>query len=273
MPRWEGIALERGEGGAGVGEGVDADAEPGHAVAAEDAIAGDLLSFTGEKAKLFEVFIQLGAILAVVWAYRDRIFALLRRLRTDPASRRFAVSLIIAFTPAAAVGFLTHKYIKQYLFNTVTVSVALIVGGIVILLIERMRHTNRVQEMEQTPYSSALGVGIAQVFALFPGVSRSGATIMGGLLSGMTRKAATEFSFFLAIPTMFAATIFDLSEYSEELTRSDIGILAVGFVSAFVSALWVVHWLIRFVSHNDFKPFAYYRIIFGTILLLFYYFH
>ncbi|MHB9154606.1 MAG: undecaprenyl-diphosphate phosphatase [Endomicrobiales bacterium] len=235
-------------------------------------LAGTALSFVGEKAKLFEIFIQLGAILAVVWAYRDKIFSLLAKLPGDKQAQRFGMGIFIAFLPAALVGAGTHKYIKAYLFSPLTVAAALVVGGILILLIERRTHSNRVSEMEDITYTVALAVGIAQVLALFPGISRSGATIMGGLMAGMTRKASTEFSFFLAIPTMLAATMFDLFNGFRGLALSDLQVMAVGFIAAFISALWVVRWLIRFVSHNDFKPFAYYRIIFGGVLLGWMYF-
>lgn len=235
-------------------------------------LAGEVLSWTGEKAKVFEVFIQLGAILAVVWAYRNKVISLVSRLSTDRATQKFAISIAIAFFPAAFVGLLTHKLIKQYLFSPFSVIIALITGGLIILLIEKQKHSNEIPEMENITFKVALCVGIAQILSLFPGVSRSGATIMGGILFGMTRKASTEFSFFLAIPTMLAATLFDLSKSANLLTFSDFEVLAVGFVSAFISALWVVKWLIKFVSTHDFKPFAYYRIIFGGILLLFYLF-
>ena len=234
-------------------------------------VVGNFISFTGETAKLFEVFIQLGAILAVVWIYRDKVFSLLKNLPSQKGAQEFALKLLVAFTPAAVVGLLTHKLIKRYLFGPVTVSYALVAGGIIILLIEAMKHRDEVSEMESLTYRMAFWVGIAQVLSLFPGVSRSGATIMGGLLAGMNRKASTEFAFFLAIPTMFAATLFDLAKSAGSLNSSDYGTLAVGFIAAFFSGIWVVRWLIRFVSNNNFKPFAYYRIIFGGLLLIYYF--
>ncbi|OGW73082.1 MAG: undecaprenyl-diphosphatase [Nitrospirae bacterium RIFOXYB2_FULL_43_5] len=236
-------------------------------------LAGNFISFTGEKAKLFEVFIQLGAKLAIVWVYKDRILTLCRNLPKDKGVQGFALKILVAFMPAAIVGLATHKLIKQYLFGPVTVSFALVVGGLIILLIEAMKHSDEAQEMESLTYRMALWVGIAQVLALFPGVSRSGATIMGGIVAGMSRKASTEFSFFLAIPTMFAATIFDFAKSAGSLTGSDIGMLGVGFVFAFFSAIWVVKWLIKFVSTNNFRPFAYYRIVFGGVLLVYYLTH
>lgn len=233
-------------------------------------LAGEFLAFTGEKAKLFEVFIQLGAILAVVWVYREKLWALAVKLPKEKAAQSFALKLLVAFTPAAGIGFFTHNLIKEYLFGPVTVAFALVAGGAAILIIERMKHPDKASEMEDLTYRMAFWVGIAQILALFPGVSRSGATIMGGLMAGMTRKASTEFSFFLAIPIMFAATLFDLAKSAGGLTSSDIGTLAVGFVSAFISALWVIRWLIKFVSTNNFRPFAWYRIVFGGILLIYY---
>lgn len=234
-------------------------------------ITGDLLGMVGEKAKLFEVVIQLGAILAVVWAYKEKVISLCGRVaRRDQQAWRFGMSLAAAFMPAAVVGVLFHKAIKHYLFGPITVAGALVAGGIAILIIERMRHANRITDMEAAPVKTGWWVGVAQVFALFPGVSRSGATIMGGLLAGMSRTAATEFSFFLAIPTMFAATIFDLSGALKIMSASDLVSLSVGFVTAFISALWVVRWLIRFVSTNSFRVFAWYRIVFGVLLLIFY---
>ncbi|MBU0952655.1 MAG: undecaprenyl-diphosphate phosphatase [Elusimicrobia bacterium] len=235
-------------------------------------LAGEALHFSGETAKLFEVFIQLGAILAVLWIYRAKCLSLVVRFPKDKQAQRFGVSLLIAFLPAAIVGLVVHKAIKQYLFGPVTVAIALIVGGLVILFIERQKHSNKVEQMEDITFKIALAVGLAQVLALFPGVSRSGATIMGGLLAGMSRKASTEFSFFLAIPTMLAATLFDLAKSYSLLSFSDFQMLAIGFVFAFLSALWVITWLIKFVSTHDFKPFAYYRIVFGGILLCYYLF-
>jgi undecaprenyl-diphosphatase len=230
-------------------------------------VVGQALSMTNETAKLFEVFIQLGSILAVVWAYRAKILSLIVSFPSDGRTRRFGLGLAVAFVPAALVGLALHRSIKDYLFGPVTVAGALVIGGIVILLIERRDHSNCVSEADHVDLPTALAVGLAQITALFPGVSRSGATIMGGILAGMTRRAATEFSFFLAIPTMLAATMFDLLTHFSTLSKNDLEMLAIGFVSAFFSALWVVKWLLAFVSGHDFKPFAYYRILFGTILL------
>jgi undecaprenyl-diphosphatase len=233
-------------------------------------LVGELISFTGEKAKLFDVFIQLGAILAIVWIYRTKILSVVRNITRDTNAKNFTGNILIAFMPAAIIGVLVHKYIKAYLFSPFTVSIALILGGVLIIVIEKTKHSNKIEKTDDIDFKTAFLVGCAQVVALFPGISRSGATIMGALLSGMNRKTAAEFSFFLAIPTMFAATLFDLYKDFHLLSINDVGIFATGFISAFVSAICVVYWFIRFISNNNFMVFAYYRIIFGTILLYFY---
>src|SRR3989339_1245503 len=235
-------------------------------------LAAEMLGAGGEKAKLFEVFIQLGAILAVLWIYRAKIISVIGGLPKEAGARRLALGLVVAFLPAAVVGAAAHGAIKKYLFGTHTVAAALVAGGLVMLYIESRKHRNSIESVDALTLRSAFAVGVAQVFALVPGVSRAGATIMGGLLAGMSRKTATEFSFFLAIPTMLAATTFDLAKGYSALTSGDMKILAVGFIAAFVSALWVVRWLLAFISHNDFKLFAWYRIIFGIFLMLLYYF-
>ena len=220
----------------------------------------------------FEVVIQLGAILAVVWLYRQKVFGVLRAAPRDPTARRLIWNLLIAFLPAAVIGFLARDYVKEYLFHPFPVAVALVVGGIVILLIERWHkqrtvHTEQVDDLRPR---RALGVGLAQVASLVPGVSRSGATIMGGLALGMSRVAATEFSFFLAIPVMFAASGFDLWESRHLLSLADAPVFAVGFVVSFLSAIVVIRALIRFVSRNTFVPFAWYRIVFGLLMIIVY---
>jgi undecaprenyl-diphosphatase len=233
-------------------------------------LAGEWLGFEGDLAATFEIFIQLGAILAVVWIYRRRIADTFRHVQSDPVARRLLINLGIAFLPAAIVGFLIHDWIKAYLFSPITVAWALVVGGLGILAVERWRPKPRIEDVDAMPNRTALGVGLAQVLSLFPGVSRSGATIMGGMSIGMTREAATEFSFFLAIPVMFAATLYDLVQSRELLSGSAVPMLAVGFVTAFLSAIVVVKALIRFVSQHSFRPFAWYRVVFGGLLLLYY---
>ncbi|HEY4485935.1 MAG TPA: undecaprenyl-diphosphate phosphatase, partial [Nitrospiria bacterium] len=233
-------------------------------------LAGDLLGFDDERAKAFEIFIQLGAILSVVWLYREKLSGVLRDLPRRREAGQFLLNLFIAFLPAAFLGFLSHHAIKAYLFNPITVSLALVGGGIGILLIERMKHRGHVGNIDDLTLKQAFGIGMAQCLALFPGVSRSGATIMGGLMIGLERKVATEFSFFLAIPTMFAATAYDLLKNRNAMSLSDIPLFAVGFITAFISALVVVRRFVGFVSRHDFSAFAYYRIIFGAIVLAYY---
>ena len=231
-------------------------------------VAGDLLGFTGERAKTFEIFIQLGAILSVVWLYRARFLGLARDLGRTERSRRFAVNLLLGFLPAAVLGLVAHRWIKAYLFTVPTVAGALVVGGLAILLIERTRPVERVPDVDDLPPRLALGVGFAQVLSLFPGVSRAGATILGGYLLGLSRTAATEFSFFLAVPVMFAATLLDLISSRDALTAADVPVFAVGFVVSFVSALVVIRAFLGFVAKRDFTPFAWYRIAAGSALLL-----
>lgn len=233
-------------------------------------LAGGLLGFDDERARVFEISIQLGAILSVVWLYREKLSAVIHDITRSKEARGFAVNLISAFLPAAIVGLTVHKTIKAYLFNPITVAGALMVGGIAILLIERMDHRNHVTSTDDMTVRQAFGVGVAQCLALFPGVSRSGATIMGGLIIGLERKVAAEFSFFLAIPTMFAATGYDLLKNRDVLSTSDIPLFVIGFITAFFSALVVVRAFLGYVSRRDFSVFAYYRIVFGVMVLAFY---
>jgi undecaprenyl-diphosphatase len=233
-------------------------------------IAGDWLDFEGRRATVFEVFIQLGAILAVVWLYRDRLFRLVAGIRTDPVNRRLAWGLFLAFLPAAVVGLLAHDAIKRYLFNPVSVAAALVAGGLAMLLIERLAPKPRVVRVDDVGPGTAFGIGLAQVLSLVPGVSRSGATIMGGYCLGLSRAAATEFSFFLAIPVMVAATGYDLLKSLPLLSAADVPVFATGFVVSFIAALVVVRLFVAFVSRSTFVPFAVYRIIFGLALLLWY---
>ena len=232
-------------------------------------ITGDIINFTGERAKTFEIFIQLGSILGVVWHYRQKVISLLIGLN-NPPSQRFVINLFIAFLPAAVVGLLFHSAIKAHLFNPITVAYALIVGGIIILVIERFPKPVRVHSVDDLTPMDALKVGVAQTAALFPGISRAGATIMGGLLTGLSRTSATEFSFFLAMPTMLAATLFELFNSRDILHADDIIIFATGFVMAFLTALVVVKAFLAYVTRHNFLPFAYYRIGFGILVLLYF---
>ena len=221
-------------------------------------LAGELVGATGDRWDVFKIVIQTGAMLAVLWEYRARFF------RVDVALYR---NLIVAFIPAAVLGLAFSKYIKQYLFHAVPVALAFIVGGVIILLVDRGARQARVESTRQMTWIDALKVGIAQCFALIPGTSRSGATIIGGMLFGLSRPAATEFSFFLAVPTLVAAGAYDFWKNRALFSRADVGLFTVGSVVAFISAFIVVRWLIRYVATHDFRPFAWYRIAFGVVVL------
>jgi len=233
-------------------------------------LTASLLDFTGEKVKVFEIAIQAGAMLAVCWEYRVRIASVLTGLFSDPKAQRFALNVIIAFTPAAVLGFLFNKAITAKLFSPVPVALAFIVGGFVILWVEKRNKTApkaRVESVDDMTALDALKVGIAQAFALIPGTSRSGATIIGGMLFGLSRKAATEFSFFLAIPTLFGATIYSVYKQRDLLSAVDLPWFGVGAAASFVSAFLCVRWLLRYISSHDFTIFAWYRIVFGIIVI------
>jgi undecaprenyl-diphosphatase len=225
-------------------------------------LASALLGATDERWKVFNLVIQSGAMLAVVWEYRARFF------RVDIALYR---NLIVAFIPAAVIGLAFSQLIKAHLFHAVPVALAFIVGGVIILLVERRPYRARVASTREMTARDALKVGIAQCFALIPGTSRSGATIIGGMLFGLSRQAATEFSFFLAVPTLVAAGGYDLFKNRALLSAHDAPIFGIGLLVAFVSAFVVIRWLIRYVATHDFKPFAWYRIVFGLVVLVTYY--
>lgn len=231
-------------------------------------LAGDLLHFNDEKGKVFEIVIQFGAILAIVWEYRAKIVRVVKGLPHDSEAQRFALNLAIAFTPAAVLGLLFHKAITARLFQPIPVALAFIVGGLVILWAERRRHVIRIVTVEELGVVDALKLGLAQALALIPGTSRSGATIIGGLLFGLSRKAATEFSFFLAIPTLTAATFYQAYSERALFSAADLPMFAVGFVAAFVSAFLCVRWLLRYISSHDFTSFAWYRIAFGMLVII-----
>ena len=230
-------------------------------------IVGALLDFNDDKGKLFEVVIQLGAILAVCWEYRRRLLHVAVTLGSSVPSRRFVLNLLIAFLPAAVLGLAFGSSIKRHLFAPIPVALALVIGGVLILWAERRHHRIRINSVEEIGSVDALKLGLAQALALIPGTSRSGATIIGGLFFGLSRRAATEFSFFLAIPTLTAAALYDLLKHRDLLSADDAGLFAVGFVAAFVSALIAVRGLIRYVSDHDFTVFAWYRIGFGLLVL------
>ena len=230
-------------------------------------LAGDLLNFNDERGKLFEIVIQSGAILAVCWEYRQRIARVFGTLDSDPDSRRLLRNIAVAFMPLAVLGLLFGKAIKATLFNPVAVATAFIVGAFIILWAERRQHVIRVDSVDDLSAMDAFKLGLAQACALIPGTSRSGATIIGGLLFGLSRKAATEFSFFLAVPTLMAASAYQLYKERHLLAADDLGLWAVGFVASFVSAFLCVRWLLRFISTHDFTIFAWYRIAFGIVVL------
>lgn len=236
-------------------------------------IAADAVGFAQTPGSdTFVIAIQAGAILAVCWYYRARILSVLKGLFSEPKEQRLAVNTIVAFLPAAVIGVLVAGLIKAYLFNAVTVAVALVVGGLLILWVEnrqeRLGIVPRVATMDDMTWKDALAVGFCQCLAMIPGTSRSGATIIGGLVLGLSRKAATEFSFFLSIPTIFGATVYDLWKSREVLHMANLPGLAIGTAVSFFSALLVVHWLLRYVSTNNFKAFGWYRILFGVVILV-----
>ena len=239
-------------------------------------LAGSLLdftspSFTAEKRHIFEIVIQAGAILAICWEYRVKIGVVLGGLFSDAAARKFVLNLMVAFIPLAALGLLFGKAIKSVLFSPVPVAMAFIVGGLIILWVERRAKTNpvaiRIHCVEDMSTLDAFKVGCAQACALIPGTSRSGATIIGGMLFGLSRKAATEFSFFLAIPTLLVATAYLLFKERNLLSAADLPLFGIGTFAAFVSAFFCVRWLLRYISTHDFTIFAWYRIVFGLVVL------
>ncbi len=233
-------------------------------------IVGDLLDFNDAKGKVFEIVIQLGAILAVCWEFRARLSGVVRGLGREAAANRFVVNLVVGFLPAGVLGLMLHKLIKEHLFNPFTVAIALIVGALIIFWVERMNHVPRVNSIDDMDWKDALKVGFAQSVAMFPGTSRSGATIIGGMLFGLSRQTATEFSFYLAIPTMFAATFYDVYKNWALLSLSDLDVFATGFVVSFISAFWAVKGLLRYVAHHNFNAFAWYRLVLGFIVLVYF---
>ncbi|KAF7597658.1 MAG: undecaprenyl-diphosphatase [Candidatus Dactylopiibacterium carminicum] len=231
-------------------------------------LAGSLLDFSDERAQLFMIVIQAAAILAVVWEFRARLGCAVKGLPHDPQARALFINVGIAFVPLAALGLMFGGWLKAHLFNAPVVATSFILGAFVILWAERKDQCERVARIEDMNWLDALKVGIAQCFSLIPGTSRSGATIIGGMLFGLSRKAATEFTFFLAIPTLGIASLYSLYKERELLSFDDLGMWAVGMTASFLSAFLVVRWLIRFVSQHSFRIFAWYRIAFGVIVLM-----
>jgi undecaprenyl-diphosphatase len=241
-------------------------------------LVGDLLNFNDEKGKAFEVIIQFGAILAVCWEYRQKIIDVLAGLSNKPLAQRFALNVIIATIPAVTLALLFGKFIKSVLFSPIPVATAFIVGALIIFWAESIQKNksaisnNRIESMDDLRWKDALKIGLAQCAALIPGTSRSGATIIGGMLFGLPRQVATEFSFFLAIPVIAGATLYELVKLRHVLGETSWGtfgpVLAVGFVVSFISAFACIRWLIRYVASHDFKVFAWYRIVFGVVVLI-----
>jgi undecaprenyl-diphosphatase len=235
-------------------------------------VVGSLLDFNDERGKLFEIVIQSAAILAVMWEYRAKITSVLGGLqRGEATAQRFLINVGIAFLPLALIGLVFGKHIKAALFNPVTVAVTSIVGALFILWAEKRKHTITVKTVDDLTWRDALKVGFAQAMALIPGTSRSGATIIGGLFFGLSRKAATEFTFFLAMPTLIAATVYEMYKERALLSFDDLGMWAAGFIASFISAFLCVRWLLRYISSHDFTVFAWYRIAFGLMVLVTYY--
>ncbi|NDF11883.1 MAG: undecaprenyl-diphosphate phosphatase [Proteobacteria bacterium] len=227
----------------------------------------DMLGFKSPPGKVFEVLIQFGAICAVIWLYWGKLWNIATTLH-KPASRMFASNIIVAFLPAAIVGAIAHDFIKNVLFDASVVCSSLVVGGVIIVLVERLPLKTRIKHIEEFPLLFSVCIGLCQTLALIPGLSRSGSTIIGAMLLGADKKAATEFSFFLAIPTMFGATVFDLYKNYHLLSSENYALIGIGFVCAFLTALLVVKNLIRIVSTYGFAPFGWYRIVVGTGMLL-----
>jgi undecaprenyl-diphosphatase len=230
-------------------------------------VVGDLIGFHNDGS-VFEIAIQLGAILAVVVEYRRKFTGVALGMFSDAKSQRFILNLFIAFLPAAIMGLLFISIIKTYLFNAISVATMLILGGLVILWAERRKHQVRVTDVDAMTWKDALKIGLFQVVSMVPGTSRSGATIIGGLFIGLDRKVAAEFSFFLAVPTMFAATFYDVYKHRDLLHASDFPMFAAGFITAFFSAWLAVRTLVRFVANHTYEVFAWYRIAFGLVILI-----
>lgn len=232
-------------------------------------LAGSLMGFVGGKAKVFEIAIQTGAIFAVMLVYWQKIRSTLVELPSSRQAQKFALNVLIGFAPAVVLALLFGKYVQEHLFTPVIVATTFILGGFVILWAEnRPAAATRVQSVDDMTALDALKVGLVQCLALVPGMSRSGSTIIGGMVMGLSRKAATDFSFFLAMPTLIGAGVYSLYKERALLSMADIPLFAVGLIFSFISAWLCVRWLLRFISTNSFVPFAWYRIVFGIIVLV-----
>ena len=229
-------------------------------------IVADLLDFGGERAMAFNIIIQLGAILAVVWEFRRKILDVVTGLPTQRNAQRFTINLLIAFLPAVVLGVIFADLIHHYLFNPITVATALVLGGIVMLWAERRQHEVHAETVDEITWKDALKVGFAQCLAMIPGTSRSGSTIIGGLLFGLSRKTATEFSFFLAMPTMVGAAVYSGYKYRDLFQPADLPVFAIGFVTSFIFAMIAVKGLLKFIASHSYAAFAWYRIGFGLLI-------
>jgi undecaprenyl-diphosphatase len=230
-------------------------------------LSSKLLDFSAISNGVFEVIIQLGAILAVCVLYRKRIFEILLTFHKKQQSRNFILNVIIAFLPAAILGFFFHGIVKSVFFSPIVISYALIIGGVVIMVVERLNIKPKYQNINKISKLQSLYIGLFQVVSMIPGVSRSGATIIGGLVLKLDRKTATEFSFFLSIPTIFAASLYDFYKNYQSFDYGDLELIFIGFISAFISSLLIIKWFIRYVASHNFTIFAYYRIILGLFLI------
>lgn len=235
-------------------------------------LVGDLLNFNDDRGKVFEIVIQFAAILAVCWEYRAKLTTVANGLRQkQEVAQRFIFNLFIAFLPLAVLGLAFGKAIKAHLFAPIPVALAFIIGGFIILWAEKRKHVTTIDSVDEMHWKDALKMGFAQALALIPGTSRSGSTIIGGLFFGLSRKAATEFSFFLAIPTLTMATLYEVVKYRHDFHSGDLGIFLVGSIASFISAFIAVRALLRYISRHDFTVFAWYRIVFGLVVLGTYY--
>jgi len=231
-------------------------------------IVADLMGFTGERANAFNIIIQLAAILAVVFEFRRKILSTVMDLPRERSAQRFTFNLIVAFLPAAVLGVLFADLIHQYLFNPITVASALVIGGVIMLWAERRKHQAHCEQVDNMRWQDALKIGFAQCLAMIPGTSRSGATIIGGLLFGLSRQAATEFSFFLAMPTMLGAAVYSGYKYRDLFVAEDLPVFAIGFITSFIFAMIAVRGLLKFIASHSYAAFAWYRIAFGGLILL-----
>ncbi|MDE4542024.1 MULTISPECIES: undecaprenyl-diphosphate phosphatase [unclassified Thermoanaerobacterium] len=230
-------------------------------------IVGDLLNFKGAYATMFEVVIQLGAILAIVYYYREKIWNSLKNLAPNKWGFRLWLKIVIAFIPSAILGLLLNDFIDKHLFSPFTVSIALVIGAIMMIIVENAFSNYKIDDMDKVTPKKSFWIGVAQCMSLFPGMSRSASTIMGGMMAGLSVKAAAEFSFFLAIPTMFGATVVSLHKGIATMTSIEWEALAVGFIMSFIVALIVVDKFLSYLKSHPLRPFAYYRLIVGIIMI------